>query len=124
MASSLRNNLKSNVKQEEYKNKNSKLLSHRHSLNWQTVLSGALILLFTVGLLTQLPGVSLWIDKMVGEAVGTWLFRVGMIAAMVAISVALIRAFFAYVREEFDIGPTPICAFFMLGVILALLNSI
>lgn len=122
MTLSLRNNFQNDKKREDSKASN--LLFRKYNLNWKIVVLGVLALLFAVGLLAQVPWVSLWFSQTMGESASVWLTRLGLIAAVIAISSTLTRAFFAHVRKEFGIGPTPICAFFVLGFVLALLNSL
>ncbi|MBT9313659.1 hypothetical protein [Leptothoe kymatousa] len=89
----------------------------------KTFILSAVALLAGGWLLTQLPPILPWTNTTAGAAFFPWLFKVCCIAAGVTVVIAAVQAFFSYVREEFDLGPTPICTFFMIGVILALLNT-
>ncbi|MBT9317356.1 hypothetical protein [Leptothoe spongobia] len=95
----------------------------KHSYRWATPIASIVIILLGLGLLTQLPEVSSWISNIMGDALISWLFRVVCVAAVLTITIALIKAFFSYMRDEYDLGPTPLCAFFVFGLIVTLISS-
>ncbi len=95
---------------------------NRNDYSSLALIAGISVTLLSVWLLTQLPGVSFWINNIMGQAVFTWLWRVGCLLTGLTVAIALIRAFFAHTRKEFGLGPAPIFAFFLLGLILSLIS--
>lgn len=94
----------------------------KSSYSLASLILGVLALSVGVWLLTQLPVVSLWIETMVGTSVITWIIRAAFIVVGLILTIGLVKAFFSYIREEYDLGPTPICGFFLFGLIVALIN--
>lgn len=106
--------------------------SHRGTLNqaqrvnakWLRVIAGTVVILLGAGLLTQLPVSLPWVGAMVDQSLLAWLVRVMGIAVGATLILALVKAFFSYMRDEFDLGPVPIVGFFVFGLVCALINHL